>query len=603
MNLAAPSIEAAKLIDDFGIKIKKLDDGTMDLVGTLRQFEGFDLNMIKKMVPDKRAAKGMLALTQNLGVLVDMIEEMKRKAGTTEFMYGIMEKTFAIQMVKLKENLMSAIRELARVGVEHITPMVIRINDELNKIGDIGWNNVGKSILDNFNLIFESVRDSMIVIFKSMIPISVEIFKVVGQAAMSAIKYGMELVDFDIQEIMFSNKSKRNFQKLVKKYGVDAAKAFIESGDFGKIGEKILTSEDLSLLAAKFDGLGIKFSDNFKQSIEKAKQDIVKNWDVTKYKAGELEFAKVPDDISKQLLESFPSFAEIAKLDMEKVMPILSAASDDIQNIWKQTYEKIMADSKKYFEQETVTLTTTSDILFKHFDSNNAKSVKNTISKINTIEQAAEEFMKKFQKGWSKKRDEYSEIVQGMELAFVGAFSRAFSNIDKLSEVTFRNVLKNFRNMLIQMAVEQAAMQIFKFALAFGSALLAPATGGASLGVTAAALSPAGEGLVPQMSNGGKLFPRGYSFGASRVIASSYQQDSINANLMHGESINTVASTNMFGNEIARMNQIAESGKISSGTEVHLHFHSIDPNASERYARENPAVIKNMIKIAMGNAR
>lgn len=81
-GLAAPAPEAEKWFKKLNIQVKYLKDGSMDVLGTIRQFQGMDLATIRKLIPDVEAAAGVLALANNLDKLESDLIAFQNTSGT-----------------------------------------------------------------------------------------------------------------------------------------------------------------------------------------------------------------------------------------------------------------------------------------------------------------------------------------------------------------------------------------------------------------------------------------------------------------------------------------------------------------------------------------
>jgi len=80
-GLVAPTEEAVKYFKEFGIQVYRLDDGTMDVLKTFRQFQGMDLATIRKIIPDVEAAEGVQAIAININKLESDLQSFGNVSG------------------------------------------------------------------------------------------------------------------------------------------------------------------------------------------------------------------------------------------------------------------------------------------------------------------------------------------------------------------------------------------------------------------------------------------------------------------------------------------------------------------------------------------
>ena len=135
-SLSAPTNEAKKAMDEYGITVKYFDDGTLDLLGTIKQFEGLDLNTIRQIIPEKEAATGILSLASSYDQLAENIEEFNGKAGATEEAYGIMADELSFKFDQLKNALNAAMIEGGQAFEPMIKSLVMALLPVVKGLGD-----------------------------------------------------------------------------------------------------------------------------------------------------------------------------------------------------------------------------------------------------------------------------------------------------------------------------------------------------------------------------------------------------------------------------------------------------------------------------------
>ena len=144
-KLGAPSDSAAKAMKRYGVGVKVADDGMFDLLATIKQFQGYDLQQMRKFFPEIRAIKAVLAMSNNMKFLERAIRDTGNAAGATQTAFGKMSKSWSTQ---LNRNVMQLKDIMINLG-DKIMPTVVDEFDKLVK-------NITDSDMDKFA---ETVKD------------------------------------------------------------------------------------------------------------------------------------------------------------------------------------------------------------------------------------------------------------------------------------------------------------------------------------------------------------------------------------------------------------------------------------------------------------
>lgn len=125
-DLAAPAPEAAAKMRELGISFN-------GLLGTIKQFSKLNLSLdeISKIIPDIRAAKGVLALAQNFEFLNKQVDEASTKGGQMKAAYDIMAATPQFQIDRLTQSIADLSRTIGKVVVEAALPLIRSLADML----------------------------------------------------------------------------------------------------------------------------------------------------------------------------------------------------------------------------------------------------------------------------------------------------------------------------------------------------------------------------------------------------------------------------------------------------------------------------------------
>ena len=151
--LTAPVGAAAEAMSEAGIETKRFDDGSLDLVGTLEQFQGMDPNTLRKFIPDINAMNAISALADNVDGLSENLLDFEKRTGATETAFNKMAGEFNTQMGMLKNAAQSVMIEIGDVIIEAILPSIKNANKTLATLGEIGWDEVASRLVENMDSI------------------------------------------------------------------------------------------------------------------------------------------------------------------------------------------------------------------------------------------------------------------------------------------------------------------------------------------------------------------------------------------------------------------------------------------------------------------
>jgi len=110
--LTAPTDAAKKSMEQAGIEAKKFDDGSFDLLGTIKQFEGMDPEALRKFIPDISASVAVSSLANNVQGLSNNLLAFEERAGASETAFNKMAGEFNTQMAMLKNTSQSVMIEI-----------------------------------------------------------------------------------------------------------------------------------------------------------------------------------------------------------------------------------------------------------------------------------------------------------------------------------------------------------------------------------------------------------------------------------------------------------------------------------------------------------
>ena len=158
VSLTSPADSSKKAMEEAGIEIKRFDDGTLDLVGTVKQFQGLDPDTFKKIIPRVEAILGIQTMANNFDTLTKNVNTFATEAaGATEKAFEKMASGFNQQMAMLKNSIQSVLIEIGTVIISIIQPKLEEVNKEFAKLGEIGFDNLAKAVKNDLPTIMKTM--------------------------------------------------------------------------------------------------------------------------------------------------------------------------------------------------------------------------------------------------------------------------------------------------------------------------------------------------------------------------------------------------------------------------------------------------------------
>lgn len=198
VSLQSPADSSKKAMKEAGIEIKRFDDGTLDLVSTIQQFQGIDPDTLKKIIPRVEAILGIQTMAQNFTTLTSNVEEFSAKTeGATEQAFNKMASGFNQQMSMLKNSIQAIMIEIGNVIIEIIQPKIEEVNGEFAKLGEIGFDNLGKAVKENIPVIMNALVNTMSIAFNQIEKRS----KLMGLTIKEHISDAMPFIEGDFEKL------------------------------------------------------------------------------------------------------------------------------------------------------------------------------------------------------------------------------------------------------------------------------------------------------------------------------------------------------------------------------------------------------------------
>jgi len=214
-TLSMPTEGARKAMDEFKIKIIETDDGSIDLINTLKQFEKLDPAQFQKVAPDVQTKLALQTLLGDLGGLQDNLDGFANKAGASDTAFKKMTDSWNFQMAKATQGFATMRVAIGEEIIKSLLPKLKELNKAFEDIGNVGWDNIGKAIVDDYELILNRLVSMTQFAGKG-------IALVIGSSLVDAFKlafdkievFGFKLIDLDINTNKLREDSERYFEAV-----------------------------------------------------------------------------------------------------------------------------------------------------------------------------------------------------------------------------------------------------------------------------------------------------------------------------------------------------------------------------------------------------
>jgi len=635
--LAAPANEAKTAMQAAGIEVKRFDDGSIDLVNTIKQFEGMDPDTLTNFIPDVRAGTAILSMANNVDKLAQNIEGFADRTGAANTAFEKMSNEFSTKMAQFKNHMHSIMIEIGGVIIDAITPAVDEANKVLETLGDIGWDKVGKAVVENWDLTFSAISQISGVFFSALVPLAKQTFLKVGSVAISSLKLAMSAGAFSISEIIFGGAEKERMAKLVQTFGQEAVGEFVKSIEAGKTDISLLDTDktiiDIQTMLDQIDDRFVAGSGKFVADAENTGRLVGKflgenvaqnfnsfmssSWDVDSL--GEI-IGTSTEQATIILEEYYARIKELAEQSKDEAPPPgpdpvkTAEAADEIVTTWGDAWTQLALDNAQYNTEVIEGLAvlkeayqlSTEDIAVIMEDWRTAQKEMNTLSheeqlanissitdqrKIAIATQIKDEKLRQVEidklSKWEieqKKRvtdDKNALVTQG--------YQHAASALTSLASINKGASKANFmvwkRTSQVQAMVDTYASATAAYKALAGIPVVGPALGAAA----AAAAIAAG------LANVSRIEAQTFQFGGT-VREDAGMRDTVPALLRPREIVSTPEANDLFGDEISQMNQIADGGGSDSQLSESITIHAVDSESLEDSLKRNPMAVRDAIK-------
>ena len=328
--------------EEFNVEIKRFDDGSLDLVGTMQELgEKIPEGKLRDFIPSVEAQTAVQILSSNVEGLADNLEQMREKAGATQSAFAIMSSGLNFELNKMKNNFNTIVIAIGNALINVLQPKIEQINKILGNIGNIGYENLANLITTNFGVIFERL---------------VAMADVVGKA----ISFKFQEIGFNIQAtfaelIPFNEKNVEILREQAEMAGeasasaIDILKMQVKAGFLFISNEADKLSSDINEdLMAVFgeNGVSLVVKRDTLPALEKVGETTAKtNNHFKNLSKGVLDFSKISSESFQKTAQASALQANSAQQASEKVVRglFMEALARLVANIFTTVKNPLLA--------------------------------------------------------------------------------------------------------------------------------------------------------------------------------------------------------------------------------------------------------------------
>ena len=185
VSLTSMTEKQKRSFEEFNVEIKRFDDGSLDLVGTMQELgEKIPEGKLRDFIPSVEAQTAVQILSSNVEGLADNLEQMREKAGATQSAFAIMSSGLNFELNKMKNNFNTIVIAIGNALINVLQPKIEQINKILGNIGNIGYENLANLEI-GFNI--QATFAELIPFNEKNVEILREQAEMAGEASASAI--------------------------------------------------------------------------------------------------------------------------------------------------------------------------------------------------------------------------------------------------------------------------------------------------------------------------------------------------------------------------------------------------------------------------------
>lgn len=163
--LDTPTARSRKAFEELGFEVTRMEDGSLDLVGTMAQLEKFDSATIQRLVPNVTAQLAIKSITKDMDGFRDTMSSFDNIQNKTAEAVKTVNMSLGQQGRILGSNLKNAMIEIGGVIGEQLvneqgTGPLNKINESLQNIGRIGWSTIARRVIDSFSAIWTALKET-----------------------------------------------------------------------------------------------------------------------------------------------------------------------------------------------------------------------------------------------------------------------------------------------------------------------------------------------------------------------------------------------------------------------------------------------------------
>ena len=161
VELMKPSDDLAKALKSIGIESGEAlikEKGFAEALRSIKKAADENNTTVTQLLGNIRTMQAVLPLTGTAAEkFAENLVQMDDSMGATTDAVKEMNKSFNVQMSKMKQNVTNILREIGGAFIRILFPKIEETNKELEKLGKIGWDVIGEVILSNWRIILETM--------------------------------------------------------------------------------------------------------------------------------------------------------------------------------------------------------------------------------------------------------------------------------------------------------------------------------------------------------------------------------------------------------------------------------------------------------------
>jgi len=152
-------VQLIKAAEEGSIELVRYADGTLNMYETFKQFQGLDLQALKKIIPDQRSGTFFAVIANNFEKLAPIMKEFEKRSGSTKRAFDIISERAGFKAARAFQKLKDIMIEFGDQALPIVTELAEditkSISDNMPKIVE-----TFKTIINGFKDFIQIVKDN-----------------------------------------------------------------------------------------------------------------------------------------------------------------------------------------------------------------------------------------------------------------------------------------------------------------------------------------------------------------------------------------------------------------------------------------------------------